>query len=1254
MSLQDYSLTWTDKLVEQVETHLRDVRSAILQFYEREGYDTGVAVRAAKEADNGEAAGSGELPAHSASSAGDSTEDVVSPGGSFLLRTCVRQVPFPDVHAERGVGADLVVTIPEAKCNAVDLQDGRYLHCRHQFLKEVAGYLRQIAAGAAKKSAGSAAHHHDSDGDEDDAHTSSRQAAVNVAAASRLGRMEVELVNLHGCYANAEKKVIRLRFRRRNARASAPAYETFQVYVHFRPAFHSARVTSAAATRKHPFYSYSILEDYLIPAHLKRLHEMCVASTGLRRAVVILKCWAHHVGLMSAASGHPEGLNGFILSAMVLRLLEEGIVSTTMSDDNAVRAVWVQLSRGYFTPTTSSGSSGLAIPVAEERGEVAVLRLQGEVMNVLFRSSATFFRQVVQRAAEEALQCARAADVFNQTAFQPLQLRHDVALTIHTQSLTRRAGGRHAESSDDDDDGGDGAAAGDETCTDNVDRSVAVKRVTTTTPSRAEAVQVVQRTLDTALRNRASYLTVWCTAPGVMQVAVQLSSEADGRNRLTRGPPIEEADAVAAFNEFWGSSITSTRQYPDGAIYRCVLWSFPEDVGAHTTLALSASTVTRRVVEYALRKHVDAQAVVSVLLGGLEGFLVERVGAEWRDAALLMQKSLMDAVKAVQKMLADLPRTALPCKITGFDVISQSERMTEVFPVRPHLALTNTTDNLNSDAFIGLSTAPTIEPIHCVLTIDDNHKIPDTMDAIAVMRGAICAQLAKYIQSHHGGGGAAGAKKADPASSNAKVVSFCTSHSVDIIHSGFLFRIYVAHYREVSLLRALKKDREADVLEQKLFWSVQHAKFLRTIAYGHPSYSNAVRLAKRWVSAMMLYEFVLPETVELLVANAYLGSSGVPKTAASGFLRFVQLLATYDWSAPLVLPFSDDSPEAAAAASLVRKLQDQQALFIATPYAPTESPFTAITPRPMVMHRLVQLAKGVVQLLLRHLECHGECDASADDGDNAALERSARSIAAVESAVFRSNPDAFDFGMALHPQLILQPDRALQPPHVLPTQQHQQPAYASTTLSMVGGGAGGTATGDAAAMMSASTAALRIWQLDELDGPSSREYVTQLAEREPAAHAVRTVRAALQNQGMVFYDAVAPRMIYVVGVTAQPVPKLSQQMHETILRVSRGALLPAPASAFKTSTESRSHSAAKAATTTVTKPHSHSHRPSPPTKASNAPHKHGAGGGAQSGVHKDKKRGRTDGQAPVATKAPAAKQAKHESPSDRRKQKVKK
>ena len=91
----------------------------------------------------------------------------------------------------------------------------------------------------------------------------------------------------------------------------------------------------------------------------------------------------------------------------------------------------------------------------------------------------------------------------------------------------------------------------------------------------------------------------------------------------------------------------------------------------------------------------------------------------------------------------------------------------------------------------------------------------------------------------------------------------------------------------------------------------------------YPSYSSTVRLAKRWISAQMLDQFILSEALELVVAHLFLHPApySVTATPQTGFLRFLKLLSTHDWKTdPLIVNLNGElNSEYRACRSLRRK-----------------------------------------------------------------------------------------------------------------------------------------------------------------------------------------------------------------------------------------------------------------------------------------------------------------------------------------------
>ncbi|BAF29266.1 Os12g0166500 [Oryza sativa Japonica Group] len=69
------------------------------------------------------------------------------------------------------------------------------------------------------------------------------------------------------------------------------------------------------------------------------------------------------------------------------------------------------------------------------------------------------------------------------------------------------------------------------------------------------------------------------------------------------------------------------------------------------------------------------------------------------------------------------------------------------------------------------------------------------------------------------------------------------------------------------------------------------------------------RLAKRWISAHLFSSFISEEAVELLVAYLFLKPYpfNVPSSRVAGFLRFLRLLSSFDWTfSPMIIDINND------------------------------------------------------------------------------------------------------------------------------------------------------------------------------------------------------------------------------------------------------------------------------------------------------------------------------------------------------------
>jgi len=114
---------------------------------------------------------------------------------------------------------------------------------------------------------------------------------------------------------------------------------------------------------------------------------------------------------------------------------------------------------------------------------------------------------------------------------------------------------------------------------------------------------------------------------------------------------------------------------------------------------------------------------------------------------------------------------------------------------------------------------------------------------------------------------------------------------------------------------------EIDFYRRTYKTSPLHASTLNGICMRHGSFSQAVKLALNWVNSHMFCNHLRPEAVELIMAHCYLSPSPfpVPKSAFSGFVRFLNLLATWEWGSHMLfvdLKSMEDSLEVASEMSV--------------------------------------------------------------------------------------------------------------------------------------------------------------------------------------------------------------------------------------------------------------------------------------------------------------------------------------------------
>nr|CAD7404931.1 unnamed protein product [Timema cristinae] len=304
----------------------------------------------------------------------------------------------------------------------------------------------------------------------------------------------------------------------------------------------------------------------------------------------------------------------------------------------------------------------------------------------------------------------------------------------------------------------------------------------------------------------------------------------------------------------------------------------------------------------------------------------------------------------------------LPLEIISVQGTSPVFRYTDTFPPlaaqsRPGKKVTKdgpTCILLNDTSAIGM--APRWVPaIEAVIQLALSKKWPNDLEAVRRIKAAFHIEVAKCLSQQCG-------LTAQP-----------YPNFVDVLKSGFVFRLRLAYPREVGLLKKHvtphgvttyvdtdeSRDLEKDIVHIPTITGAVHG-----LHQEHPSYGPACCLSKRWLAAQMIDPHHFPEiVVELLVAWLYLCPEPhePPTQPQTAFFRFLHLLASTNWvTQPVILNFNTEltREEVVEIESMFQSSRSTlPPLFLATSYQPSGVVWTKRNPTLQVLIRTAMLAK---------------------------------------------------------------------------------------------------------------------------------------------------------------------------------------------------------------------------------------------------------------------------------------------------------
>jgi len=597
-----------------------------------------------------------------------------------------------------------------------------------------------------------------------------------------------------------------------------------------------------------PQHNNAIVEDMRLVENLRFLHGHLSTNPRLAECAILFKVWLRQRGL-STVSG---GLNGFVLTMLLVHLIQSRKANREMSAYQLLRVAL------EFLRTADFSGKGVAM-MAEERPDMAAfsstfpavfLDPSGR-LNLMSRLTAAMAWDLRHEAGLTlGYLNDRATDAFNLVFMSNISptAKFDEVLSVEMPPLDVSLGIEELE-----DRRAQRLQLEDLLCQGLGDRVHLVRTVDDNAGTRWELDEEV---------------------PEEAHVTVGLLLDSENHSRLVdKGPSADDKAASTSFRQFWGEK-SELRRFKDGAIVEAVVWEESKGAG---------HLIPHHVIRHVLERHMAIEKD-SVQFSGASVHEVLATKGKKKSAQISNAASLraVAAFEEVAKELKNLPN--MPLEVTEITPVSSAFRYTDVFPPLPHQLAKGAEQAKNSDQHSRV--VPVLEGI---ISFETSSKWSEDIGAVQHLKAGFYAHMAAALQK------------------SKKYACKVSENWLRVICDGFVYQFKIAYAREVALYP--KGAPEALAVEIEYVMRPLHHRILHGLQMKHPMFGPTVRLAQRWMHCHLFSRKYQEEMIELIVAYIFSspGPYETPVSATAGFIRFLKLVATFDWAsnALVVDPNSD-------------------------------------------------------------------------------------------------------------------------------------------------------------------------------------------------------------------------------------------------------------------------------------------------------------------------------------------------------------
>ncbi|KAM3958506.1 LOW QUALITY PROTEIN: nucleolar protein 6 Mat89Ba [Aphomia sociella] len=427
-------------------------------------------------------------------------------------------------------------------------------------------------------------------------------------------------------------------------------------------------------------------------------------------------------------------------------------------------------------------------------------------------------------------------------------------------------------------------------------------------------------------------------------------------NVVEKGPPANLPEAEE-FRAFWGDK-SELRRFQDGSITETCVWEADSVV--------EQRGITKQIVDYLMKLKYQIEPSEIFHVGWQLDSLLDRKLQRCSGCA---ESSLaaLQVLDGLRRQLRQL--TQLPLDVSALHGISPVFSYTDPMPP---LALGPETKPwqrgnccLIKDVE-GVKDVPEYTPVSkAIIELGHSGKWPGDIEAFRCLKAAFNLQIAERLNKQF-----SLATQAHP------------TH-VDVLKDGLVFRLVIAHPKEITLLRRYNengvvkyKDNEESI---QLHYDTVVLPRLTGALHGlhqqQPAFGAASCLLRRWLSSHQLSPPSFPSAVaSLLTAAACVRAGPLPTctTPLALLVRALRVLTDTDWAREvIVLDFNDDLT-GEEIIELERQFSSREdkspRMHIITPYdGDLPSAWSRHAPTPQVLARAQALARSTLEYFEKSL-----------------------------------------------------------------------------------------------------------------------------------------------------------------------------------------------------------------------------------------------------------------------------------------------